>query len=281
MGAALATVGTQSLAALVGLGVLLHGKHGIHLVWRDFIPDPSYIKRAFLLGFPASIEQSARALGLTVLTFLITSFGTRTVAAYGVGSTVLQVVMIPAMGLSMAIAALAGQNIGAGNIERAERIGKLGTLIGFWGLTFLGVIAFFFASQLVAFFVPSDPGVIAAGARYLRIMALSWGFLGAQFSMTGVLRASGNMVMTMMLTLVSQWALQFPLAYVLSMHTSLHQIGIWWAFPISNVLIAAITAGVYARGDWKHRRLVETPDQRLTEHVVLEASEGGAHGAGT
>src|SRR5439155_13225162 len=118
--------------------------------------------------------------------------------------------------------------------------------MGFWILSGMGVLAFLLAPHLVAFFVPNDPNVIAAGATYLRIMALSWGFIGAQFSMTGVLRASGNMVITMMLTLVSQWVLQFPLAYLLSEHTTLKSVGIWWAFPISNVVIAAITVIVYA-----------------------------------
>jgi putative MATE family efflux protein len=275
MGAALATVGTQSIAAAIGLGILLRGRYGIHLAWRDFTPDPAYIRRAFLLGFPASIEQSARALGLTVLTFLIATFGTQTMAAYGVGSTVLQVVMIPAMGLSMAISALVGQNIGAGNIERAARIGRLGSWIGFWVLTVLGVVAFLGAPQIVAFFVPKDPGVIAAGAAYLRIMALSWGFLGAQFSMTGVLRASGNMVATMMLTLVGQWVLQFPLAYVLAEHTSLRERGIWWAFPVSNFLIVLLTIAVYAKGDWKRKRLTEPADE-LQDRVNIEiiAEEG-------
>jgi putative MATE family efflux protein len=272
-GAAVATVCTQSLAAIIGLIVLLRGRYGIHLAWRDFVPDRAYIKRAFVLGFPASIEQSARALGLTVLTFLITSFGTLTVAAYGVGSTVLQVVMIPAMGLSMAVSALVGQNIGAGNIERAARIGRLGAWMGFWILSALGVIAFLFAPQLVAFFVPNDPGVIASGTTYLRIMALSWGLIGAQFSMTGVLRASGNMVMTMMLTLVGQWVLQFPLAYVLAEHTTLRERGIWWAFPISNLLIVLITIAVYAKGDWKNKRLTAPTDAlqaRVNTEIIAE-----------
>lgn len=275
-GAAVATVGTQSIAAIIGLGVLLGGRYGIHLVWRDFIPDIAYVKRAFLLGFPASIEQSARALGLTVLTFLITSFGTVTVAAYGVGSTIFQVAMIAAMGLAMAVSTLVGQNIGAGNIDRAARIGRLGAVTGFWILTGFGALAFVAAPQLVAFFVPKDAAVIASGATYLRIMALSWGFVGAQFSMTGVLRASGNMVVTMTLTLVSQWVLQFPLAYVLSMHTPLKAVGIWWAFPIANVLIAGITAVVYARGDWKKKRLV-TSEERLEQEISAEiiVEEGG------
>ncbi|HEX3867869.1 MAG TPA: MATE family efflux transporter [Gemmatimonadaceae bacterium] len=275
MGAALATVGTQSLAAFVGLGVLLRGRYGIHLHWRDFTPDPAYIKRAFLLGFPVSIEQSARALGLTVLTFLITSFGTITVAAYGVGSTLLQVVMIPPMGLSMAVAALVGQNIGAGNVDRAAQIGRLGASLGFWILTAMGAVAFVIAPTLVAFFVPGDPNVIAIGGVFVRTMALSWGFIGAQFSLTGVLRASGNMVITMVLTLVGQWVLQFPLAYVLSEHTALGARGIWWAFPISNVAIMLITLAVYAKGDWKRTRLVQ-PEDALVERVndELFADEG-------
>jgi putative MATE family efflux protein len=273
MGAAIATLGTQGLAAIIGIAVLRLGRHGIHVRRRDFIPDFSYIKRAFFLGFPASVEMSARAMGLLVMSFLIASFGTLTLASYGVGSNILQVVMIPAMGLSMAVSTLAGQNIGAGNIDRAARIGRLGAWLGFASLTGLGLIVFLFAPWLVAFFVPGDADVIATGSTFLRIMALSWGFMGVQFALTGVLRASGNMVIAMMLTLVSQWVLQFPLAYVLSKHTDLAAQGIWWAFPIANVITALVTISVYARGDWKKKRLVDT-EEALTEKVSEEILSG-------
>ena len=103
MGAAIATLATQTLAALLGLAVFLRGRHGIHLSWRAFAPDPSYIKRAFLLGLPGSIELSTRGLGPMLLSFLVASFGTVTLASYGVGSNILQFVTIPAMGMSMAV----------------------------------------------------------------------------------------------------------------------------------------------------------------------------------
>jgi putative MATE family efflux protein len=265
MGAALATLGTQMLAAISGIVVLRMGKHGIHVKRRDFIPDFVYMKRAFNLGAPASVEQSARALGFMVMTFLIASFGTQTMAAYGVGSNIMQVVIIPAFGLSMAISALAGQNIGAGNIDRAARIGKLGALLGFGTLTVLGIAVFLFATQIAAFFVPSDRGVIAAAAHFMRIMALAWGFLGLQLALTGVLRASGNMVTTMMITLASTWVIQFPMAYVLSTHTSLGSSGIWWAFPVNNVVTALIVVSVYARGTWKKTRLISADDKVAAE----------------
>ena len=270
MGAALATLATQVLAALVGMIVLRAGRHGVHLQPHDFIPDLAYMKRAFYLGAPASVEQSARALGLMVLIFLITSFGTQTVAAYGVGSNIVQVVIIPAFGLAMALSVLVGQNIGAGNIERAARIGRLGTQLAFSTLTVIGGVVFLFAREFSAFFVPHDPGVIAASAHFLRIMALAWGFMGIQVAVIGVLRAAGNMVTTMMLTITTQWVIQFPLAYILSKHTALHANGVWWAFPISNVLSAMVVLAVYARGDWKKTRLI-SPDDKVTAKIVTEA----------
>lgn len=272
MGAAITTLITQAIAAIIGIAVLRLGLHGIHVRRRDFIPDFTYVKRAFFLGLPASIELSARALGLMVLTFLIASFGTLTLAAYGVGSNILQVVMVPAMGLSMAISTLVGQNIGAGNIERAAQIGRLGGLLGFASLSVFGIIVFLFAPQLVAVFVPGDAAVIAAGAGFLRIMSLAWGFLGLQFALTGVFRASGNMVLTMVLTLVSQWVVQFPLAYVLSKHTDLHEQGIWWALPIANIVTALITLCLYAKGDWKKKRLIEPEEElagKVTEDILV------------
>jgi Na+-driven multidrug efflux pump len=117
----------------------------------------------------------------------------------------------------------------------------------------------------VEFFVPGDAGVIAEGASFLRIIALSWGFMGVQLSLTGVLRASGNMMTTMILSLVSQWVLQFPMAYILSKHTTLGVNGLWWSFTITNVLIALITMAWYAKGDWKQTRL--TDEEKLIEQV--------------
>jgi putative MATE family efflux protein len=275
MGSAMTTVLAQALGAAIVLGVLLSGRFGIHLRWDDFKPDFAYFKRAFFLGAPASVEMSMRALGMTVLTFIITGFGTLAIASYGVVSNVLNVVIIPAMGLSMAVATLAGQNIGAGNINRAGEIGRLGAVLGFGMLTAFGVFAFAFAHHFIAFFVPNDSDVIENGARLLRIMCLFWGCIGIQFALTGVLRASGNMMTPLVISIVSQWVLQFPLAYVLSANAGLGVSGVWWAFPVTNVVTALITVAVYLRGDWKKKRLIDE-DERLIKQVAEETlSEEG------
>ena len=268
MGAAIATLITQALAAVIGLTTLLRGNYGIHLKREDFIPDVPFMKKAFFLGLPASIEQSARALGMTVMTFLIASFGTLAVAGYGVGSNVLQFVIIPALGLSMAIATLVGQNIGAGNIKRAGEIARLGALVSFASLTVIGILSFIFAPHIIGFFVPSDPDAIAVGSVFVRTISLTFGFIGLQMALLGVFRASGNMLATMILSLVSQWVVQFPLAYILSKHTSLGVEGIWWAFPITNIIMAFITVLWYMKGDWKKKKL--TKEEKFAESISEE-----------
>ncbi len=272
MGAAIATVITQAIAAVIGMGIFLRGRHGIQLSWRGMKPDLAYIRRAFFLGFPGSVDFSTRALGLMVMSFLVASFGTLPTAAYGVGSTVLQVVTIPAMGLSMAISTLVGQNMGAGNVERASRIAIVGTVWGFVILTLVGVIAYAFAPHLVAFFVPRDADVIAEGARFIRTMALAWGGIGVQLCIVAAFRASGNMLMAMVIALVSQWMVQFPLAYILSKHSVLQVHGLWWSFPVTNVVAAVVSLCWFARGSWKDTKLTEEDAQtvRITDETIIE-----------
>ena len=81
---------------------------------------------------------------------------------------------------------------------------------------------------------------------------------------------------TMIITLVSQWVLQIPLAYILSRYTHLGINGLWWAFPITNAITALITIGWFLKGKWKHKKL--TGEQKLTEHVTEEIIlEEGIH----
>jgi putative MATE family efflux protein len=257
VGAALATAVSQTVAATVAILLLTSGRYGISLKLRELRPDLSFIVRAFNLGYPAAIEGSARGLGVTLMMFLITSFGTVTTAAYGVGGNVLQFVVIPAMGFSMATSTLVGQNIGAGNIQRAEAVARFAAIITFSVLTGVGIVAFAFANHVAAFFVPHDKAVIHEASVFIRTVAWSFGFIGVQFALMGVLRASGNMFAAMVISLVSQWVLQFPLAFVLALRAHQGAHGIWWAFPVANVLTAIVSMLWFARGDWKKRRIIE------------------------
>src|SRR5690606_27400975 len=177
VGAAIASVITQCLAAAIGLYILFRGKHGIKINLSSMNFNMESLKKTFNIGFPASIEQSTRALGMTMMVIIVASFGSDIVAAYGIGARMLSFIVIPALGLGIATTSLVGQKIGALKLKRAEEVAKLSGKVAFFGFTGLGAIMFFVAEPLTTFFIPNDPQVIQNGSLFIKIMSLSFGFL--------------------------------------------------------------------------------------------------------
>lgn len=252
-GAAVASIITQAISAGIGLWILFRGKSGIRIHLDQMRPHLFTLKRIVNLGVPASIEQSTRALGMTFMVVLVTGFGSEVVAAYGIGARILSFIVIPALGLAIATTSLVGQNIGAIKIKRAEKVANLSSQIAFFGLTGMGLLMFFFAEPITAFFIPNDPDVIEDASLFIKIMAPSFGLLGVQQVLNGVFNGAGFTKASMLISILNLWIIRFPVAFVLSHRTDLGYEGIWWAFPISNA-IAAFAAFIYFKqGYWKLR----------------------------
>lgn len=257
VGAAYATLVTQGLATLAGFWSLFGSRYGIRLRLRDFVPDMTLVKRALLIGLPASIEQSALALGMTVLTVFVSDFGTTAIAAFGIGFRVLTLVTIPASGMSMAAATLVGQCIGAGDIARAKNTAIICAWYAFWLLTAVAIVIFIGATPVVRFFVPEDPAVIREGAVVLQWMAVSFSLIGVQMSLIGAFRGAGDTFVPMVLAIVSMWVIRIPVAYCLSHYTSLGERGLWYSFPVPVIAITIMTIVRFNRQSWKPLALIK------------------------
>lgn len=72
-------------------------------------------------------------------------------------------------------------------------------------------------------------------------------FMGIQFTITGVFRASGNMMLTLILAILSGFVIQFPLAFVLSHSMKWGIDGVWWSFFISTILMVIIEVLIYLK----------------------------------
>lgn len=271
-GAAVATVLTQALATVIGLGILFSGKYGIHLKVHEMRPDRILMSQMFKLGLPASIEQSMVALGFTVMTILAADFGTNVIASYGIGTRILSFVIIPAIGLSMATSTVVAQNIGARKLKRAEQTAYVSSLIGFLSLTAIGAIIFVFARPIASVFITGDVQVLDGSELFVQIMALSFGFLGARLALGGAFQGSGNTLASMILTLVSVWVLQFPIAYLLAYPGHLNELGIWIAFPASNIIMAVVTVAWFMRGSWKkkHAGLTSPMEDKVIKEAIID-----------
>lgn len=255
-GAAMASVFTQALSALIGFIIIYRGKNGIQLSYKDFKFDFEFTKVLVKLGVPASMEMSTRALGMAVLMVLVTGYGSMVIASYGIGARILSFVIIPALGLSSATTALVGQYVGAEKVGKATAVGVLSSRVAFFGLTAIGLLLFLVAEPLTAFFVPGETEVIHNGAMFIKVMAPSFGLLGLQQVINGVFNGAGFTLASLLLSILSLWIVRFPLAFVLSNQTPLAFEGIWWAFPVSNLVAGIVALVWFKRGTWKNKKRV-------------------------
>lgn len=255
-GAAVSTLFTLMLSSFIGYYILIKGSTDVKLSLRGFSFDGPLLKKAFKIGAPSSIEISARALGLTLMTGIAAKFGTDVLAAYGVGSRLISFVVIFGLGLLRASATHVGQNMGAQKLERAQKGATYAAWIGFIALSFVGILFYLFAEPLVRAFMDAEDHVIQMGVDFLKIVSLSFGFMGAQLALVGTLRGSGNTVESMVLTIIGIWVIQFPFAWFVSDLENFQELGVWWSFPISYVIPCVLTVILFKRGKWKEKRLV-------------------------
>ncbi len=271
-GAAYATICTQGLSAVIGLYLLAKGKGGIKIDFTKISFDFSLAKKIIHLGFPASTEQSSRAMAMMVMTFLIATFGDIALAAYGIGIRVLTLMIIPSLGFAMATSTLVGQNIGAGKIERTKEVTSKALWVIFIALSIAGVGFFIFAEQTLQIFVPNEIAVINEGANFIRIIALTFGLIGVQQVASGAMRGGGSPMISMMVAIVSLWVIRFPIAYVLSKHTPLGQTGIYLSFVVGNILGASIAIFIIKQNRWIKNLTdpITEEERKVIEETIVE-----------
>ena len=155
-GAAWATVLSRALLAGYGAKLIFDRSNILRPDFKNFRFDKSILDEIIRVGLPATIGQSGAAFGFIILNGFIVSYGTATMAAFGMVNRITSLIMQPAMGIGAALTAVIGQNIGAGKIDRSrESFNKASILtlaMGLVGCIFLLI----FNERLVNFFIQSN-----------------------------------------------------------------------------------------------------------------------------
>ena len=255
-GAAIATVFSQSLGSIIGFGLLLSGRLSLHIQRRYLFPEKDLIMKMAKLGIPATADYGVRAFGVMIMMTLVTGFGEKCIAAFGIGSQVLSMVIMPGLALSMATTTLVGQNIGAGKKERAVKGAKLSLLLTFFLFTILGIVNSIFSTEIAGIFIPEDQDVIRLGGEYIKVMGLAYGFFGLQLVLSGIFRGAGQTVSAMLVAILFFWLLRLPSAYLFINYFNMKEAGIWWSFPVSAFITAMIALLWFFKGNWSNKKIV-------------------------
>jgi putative MATE family efflux protein len=246
-GAAIATICTRAVAFLIGLTIVV--RRGIVKFGR---PDTRALWTVLRIGLPTAMTGVVFSLIYVMVTRTATQFGTPALAALGIGHRVESWLYMIGVGCGAATAAIVGQNLGAGRVDRAERAGWISVAF----CSVFGVLAFAmeiaFPERFAAVF-SSDPTVIAEAARYLRIAAVSQVGICAEIVLEGALGGAGA-TLPPMLTSTTITASRIPLAAWAASRWGIE--GLWWTISITALLRAVGMMILWRAGRWKRTLIV-------------------------
>jgi len=253
-GAALSNVISMGVGGSIGLWILFNGRTRLRLTLRNFRFDPNIIWRMVKIGIPASVTSMESGFANVVMIKFIAPFGTAALAAHSLIARIDMLILMPAIGLGLSSGVLAGQNLGAGQPERAERTGWLATIL-FTGVVLIAsIVIWCWAENIVRIFNP-EPGLVEIGSTFLRIEIISYLVYGPLMVLSQCITGVGDTMIPMITVLIGMWGVQVPLAYVLPRFTNLGVYGVRWAIVIAMVTRSIIYSAYFKLGRWKRKKV--------------------------
>ena len=251
-GAAWANVISQFFGAAFGIWYLFSGRTRLKLTFRNFKLDKDVIWRMTKIGIPASITGVQRFLPYLVLVWFVSPFGTAAVGALSLMQRIDTFIRMPAGALGNAAGVLAGQNLGAGKPDRAEKGGWIAIAMFSGVMVICCIFIWFFADNVVKIF-STDAELVDIASTFMRIQIIGYLVFGPTIVISLCVEGVGDTVPTMVVTLLTMWAIQIPLAWFLPEHTSLGVYGVQWAISIALVARALLFTIYFKSGRWKRK----------------------------
>jgi len=253
-GAAYTSIIAQSLGVFLGLSVLIGARSRLRLTFKGFRFDVNIIWRIIRIGFPALISGIQRTLNQFFIQVFMAPFGAAVLAAHVITQRLEMFIFMPAMSFGMGAGVLVGQNLGARQPQRAEKSAWLGVAVVEVFVIAISAAIFMWTGPVIRVF-GSDPSMDSVAVQFVRIAVYGWVLMGFMFVLMNALQGAGDTVPTMIISIVTTWAITMPLAYFLPKYTSFGALGIRWALTGSTIAGAVANVIYFRMGKWKIRRV--------------------------
>lgn len=230
-----------------------------------YMPDWKALNAVFQQGYPASLNMFTVALGMFIITFYLSEYGKKAVAAYGVAIRAEQIFLLPTIGLNIATLSLAGQNNGAKNYDRVREVYRYALRYAFF-IAIIGGLGLILLRDFSLRVFTDDEQVIEIGSSYLLIASFLIWFYAALFITVSLLQGLKKPIYALWVGLSRQ--IVFPILFF-SLGTFVLKLEVWniWA---SIALITSLAAVIMIFIGRAHLRRLEEPVQGSQGKPVSE-----------
>ncbi len=249
-GAAIATTIGRGIGVMYQLYILFRGNGIIHMLRKNLVFKAGVMNKLIKVSLGGMGQYLIGTASWILLVRIISYFGSEAVAGYTISFRIIIFTILPSWGIANAAATLVGQNLGAGQPDRAEKSVWKCAYFNMVFLVILAVIFFILAENFVSIF-NTDSVVVKHGVIALRYICLGYVFFAYGMVVSQAFNGAGDTRTPTIINFLSYWLLQIPLAYVLSVQTSLEIKGVYIAILISELFLAILAIMIFRRGRWK------------------------------
>jgi putative MATE family efflux protein len=258
-GTAGSAMGTAIASGLLGAYSLWRLWHGGWVVsfprHHGLKPDWAIIRSIFRFGLPTGIQGIAMNVGGVLMLSFIGSLaqGAAAQAAFAVSyGQLFSLITWTSVGLMGAAAAITGQNLGAGQPERADKAVHIAARYGAAGAAFIGIFFLFFPHALLAIFGMHEPVVVGIGSQLLRVLSVSGLFIAVALTYTGGLQGSGDTKSPLVISVISQIVVPLGICFFIKRTSVLDPIDIWVAILVGHATRCALSVMRFRQGKWRN-----------------------------
>jgi putative MATE family efflux protein len=255
VGSAMGTSIASGLLAVYALYKLLTGGWAVSFPrGKGYGPDWTIIRSLFRFGLPTGIQGIAMNVGGVFMLSFIGSLAQSAAAqaAFAVSySQLFSLITWTSVGLMGAAATVAGQNLGAGQPDRAVDAVHAAARIALGGAMLAGAFFFFLPEQLLGIFGMREPVVVEIGAELLRVLSLSGLFIAVALTYTGGLQGTGDTRSPLYISIVSQILVPLGICFVIQQTGTLDPIDIWLAILAGHIIRCTLSMLRFNQGKWR------------------------------
>ena len=254
-GAAIATVIGRSAGVIYQCYHLFKGSGILTIYKHHFKLSKELISSVITIAWPATFQFIIMSGSWIFLAKLVAETGgTEATAGYQIAFRNLIFFILPAYGMSNAAATLVGQNLGAKQIDRAEKSVMLIMKYNVIFMAFVTLLFFFFAENIIRIFT-QDEKVIEFAVLSMQWMSAGYIFYGISMVMIQALNGAGDTKTPTVINIICFWCIQIPLAYLLAKTFDYKATGVFIAVPIAETLIALLAWYYFKKGRWKEIKI--------------------------
>ena len=265
-GVAWATIISQFVSAILCLLRLMYLKDLVTINAKMLKLKGDLVMQLVRLGLPAGLTQAIFSMAAIVVQSLTNSFGTVVIACSTVVMRVDGFAMMPNFTYGTAMTTFAGQNMGAGRLERVERGTRDGMLMGVITSALLTICILLFGGGLMRMFTDTV-AVVEMGVKMMAILAVGYIAMSVTQILSGVMRGAGDTMTPMWISVITTVVIRVPIAYAIAYFTrplnppTGAPESLFISLLIAWVLGAILTAVCYRWGNWRNKGITkETAD---------------------